>query len=164
MSGYTCTRGDVQNAVAVMLEAALWLQEREMPLWAVDEIKALPETYPANAFLTLYQSGRPAAAALLLESDPLFWPQIPPGTSGFLHKLSVRRSYAGTGLSLRMIAYAATLCYNDGKTHLRLDCDASREKLKTLYQSAGFACLGERTVQTTIHGAVTVALFERALR
>lgn len=164
MNGCGCTRGDVQSAVGVMLEAARWLETRGIPLWTREEIIKLPETCPADAFLTLYQDSRPAAAALLRDCDPLFWPQVPPGSSGFLHKLCVHRAYAGGGLALRMIEYAARLCNNAGKTHLRLDCDASRGKLKDLYQSAGFTCLGDRTVHTKAHGTVSVSLFERALR
>ena len=163
MSEVTGTRGSAADSVAVMLEAAQWLEAKGMPLWTREEIQALPERYPADAFLTLYQDGRPCAAALLLDSDPLFWPEVPPGTSGFLHKLSVRRACEGKGLALQMLRYAASLCNNEGKTHLRLDCDASREKLKTLYQNAGFAYLGDRTVRTNAHGTVAAALFERAL-
>ena len=163
MSACICIRGDVQAAVAVMLEAARWLEERGMPLWTHKEIAALPERNPADAFLTLSVGGQPAAAALLLDADPLLWPQVRPGTSGFLHKLSVRRAYAGKGLAFEMLDYAAELCKKEGKTHLRLDCDASREKLKSLYQNAGFAYIGERRIWTTAHGMVAAAMFERAL-
>ncbi len=128
-----------------------------------EDILALPQVYPADAFLTLYHQGHPAAAALLTDADPLFWPQAAPGTSGYLHKLSVRRAYAGQGLAQRLICLTGILCNNEGKSYLRLDCDASRQKLIALYQSAGFTCLGVRAVQTRRYGTVRAALFRRAL-
>ncbi len=33
MNGDTLTRGDVQAALSIMLEAARWLEDRAMPLW-----------------------------------------------------------------------------------------------------------------------------------
>lgn len=134
-----------------------------MALWTREEIETLPRSYPGSAFLVLYAGNRPAAAALLTDNDALFWPDAPPGSSGFLHKLSVRREFAGSGISWRLIEYAAELYRREGKTHLRLDCDASREKLKRLYVSAGFCYIGDRTAQTKTHGTLAVSLFERAL-
>lgn len=163
MSEIQVTRGSVQDAVSVMCEAAQWLEDRGMPLWTQAEIIALPEQYPAAAFLTLYFDNHPAAAALLTDADPLFWPDIPPGTSGFLHKLSVRRAYAGQGLALRMLDSAAHICKKEGMKSLRLDCDASRNKLIALYQTAGFKPVGVRRVHTETHGTVMAALLARAL-
>ncbi len=156
-------RGDVKAAIAVMLEAARWLDKRGQGLWTQAQIQRLPKQYPADAFLTLTVDGQAAVAALLIDTDPLVWPQVPPGTSGFLHKMAVRRAFAGRGLAVQMLQYAAQLCNNEGKSHLRLDCDASREKLIALYQSAGFTCVGVRTLQTKTHGMVKVSRFERAL-
>ncbi len=164
MSGFTFARGGAQAAVAVMLEAAQWLESRGMPLWTREEIERLPSLYPADAFLVLYdEEGQPAAAALLTDADPLFWPHVPPHTTSVLHKLYVRRAYAGKGLALRLLDCAAELCKQEGLRWLRLDCDASREKLRALYLSAGFSFAGEKQIHTNAHGTVTAALFERTL-
>ncbi len=163
MNGFWFARGDAQAAVGVMKEAALWLSGRGMPLWTQEELDRLPGEHPADAFLVLYDDRRAAAAALLTFRDPLLWPDAPDGTSGFLHKLSVRRAYAGRGLALRLLTDAARVCEQEGMRYLRLDCDAKRTKLRALYLSAGFAFAGEKQAHTQTHGTVTAALYERAL-
>ncbi len=71
--------------------------------------------------------------------DAHFWPEVEPGTSAFVHKLAVRRAWAKTGVSTALLSYARARAQQLGRTHLRLDCVANREGLRSLYEGFGFA-------------------------
>ena len=71
--------------------------------------------------------------------DAHFWPEVPAGTSAFIHKLAVRRAWSKKGVSGELLSYARTRARNLGRTHLRLDCVADRQGLRNLYERFGFA-------------------------
>jgi len=61
--------------------------------------------------------------------DPLFWPTVKEYESGFIHKLCVRREFAGKGLSAKMVEHAVRECSRRGIGYLRLDTDVTKPKL-----------------------------------
>jgi GNAT superfamily N-acetyltransferase len=71
-------------------------------------------------------------------SDPEFWPEEPPEDSTFIHRLAVRRQYAGTGVSSALIDWAVERTRSLGRHYLRLDCDALRPRLREFYERHGF--------------------------
>ena len=94
----------------------------------------------------------------------LFWPEVPTGTSGFVHKLCVRRKFAGQGVAEGMLRYAAELCRAQGISMLRLDTDLSRPKLCALYERAGFRRVGVRSIFSPSMGVtLDVAMYEMEL-
>ena len=64
--------------------------------------------------------------------DLAFWPDAEPGTSAFLHKLAVRRAWAGQGVSAALLAFGREHGRSLGLRYLRLDCVADRQPLRTL--------------------------------
>ena len=81
--------------------------------------------------------------------DVHFWPEVPPGTSAFVHKLAVCRAWAKKGVSTELLSYARTLARQVGRAHLRLDCVADRQGLRNLYESFGFALHSVVRIGTT---------------
>jgi 2-phosphosulfolactate phosphatase len=134
-------------AIAELLqEAALWLRDQGRPLWNPGDFteQAIFKELPA---WHLARIGPEIVSVLKLENDdPFFWPDVPKNESLFLHKLVVRRAQAGTGLSSAMIAFAVAECRRRNKIWLRLDCDATRPKLRAIYESAGFKFHSERRI------------------
>ena len=63
------------------------------------------------------------------------------GSSGFIHKLSVRNEFAGKGYAEKLIERAKEICAGKGIHCLRLDCDPRRQGLCRLYEKAGFKLL-----------------------
>ena len=55
-----------------------------------------------------------------------------------MHRLVVRRRFKGQSLSTSLLQWAADRAREMGKRSLRLDCDASRPKLRALYERFGF--------------------------
>jgi ribosomal protein S18 acetylase RimI-like enzyme len=75
---------------------------------------------------------------LLGWEDPEFWPDIDKNTSGYIHKLSVSREYAGKNVPERLIHYAEKICREKNIQYLRLDCLGERSKLCEYYERHGF--------------------------
>jgi hypothetical protein len=163
MNGYRCTRGDALAAVTVMWNAAWSRENRVRPLWPRGELKRLLKDYSADSFLVLYDSGQAAVAALLTSSDPGLWPDIPPGTAGYVRNLSVRRTCAGHWLALFLLEYAAEICKNEGMRVLRLRCEASLEKQREIFRLVGLTFVGEAQAPIRRRGMVTFALYELPL-
>jgi ribosomal protein S18 acetylase RimI-like enzyme len=146
-----------------MREAAQWLIDTGRPMWGMDELTRAALKNPPEDYLVLYAGGDPAAACLLTFEDWIFWPDVPAGTSGFIHKLAVRRAFAGQGYAQTLIRHAASICADKGIRSLKLDCDPDRKGLCKFYQSAGFALKGIKTMKTRRWGEIGVALYEMEL-
>ena len=97
---------------------------------------------------------------ILCFEDPFFWPDLEPNTSGFIHKLSVRRAYAGKGYAKQMIEHARDVCIRSGIHSLRLDCDPHREGLMKFYHDCGFSLMERKVLHTQKWGKIDLAMFE----
>jgi GNAT superfamily N-acetyltransferase len=100
--------------------------------------------------------GEPVVTALIQDRDLAVWPDD--GRALVVHKLSVRRAYAGRGYPLRLLEFAAQHARRLGKTFLRLDTVAGRPKLRKFYEHAGFKYVGAKSV-----GRYNLALYEKGL-
>lgn len=149
--------GNVDEAIGIMREAAKWLIDIGKPMWKLDEItkvKLLADT-KADEFFVLKVDNDSAGAMILKWYDPFFWPDIKPGESGFIHKLSIRRKYSGIGISKKMIEYAASECRKRNVSFLRLDCAGDRKELCNFYEKVGFKQIGRKTM-----GSYDIAFYE----
>ncbi len=67
---------------------------------------------------------------------PIFWKEASPD-AGQVHKLTLRRTYAGRGPGLVMLEWTATQASVAGKKFLRLDCLADNQRIREYYERAG---------------------------
>jgi GNAT superfamily N-acetyltransferase len=96
----------------------------------------------------LAECGGEAAGTVKFQlDDALFWPDVPAGESAFVHRLAVRRRFAGMGVSLALLEWAAARARSLGKRWLRLDCEASRPRLRAFYENFGFKHHSDREVK-----------------
>lgn len=132
----------------VLREAALWLESRGEPLWRDDELRS--DRLASEVERGLYFVGERAegvvAAVRYQLDDPLFWPDAPPGEAAFIHRLAVRRHVAGGAASHAMMQWAVDRTRSLGRRFLRLDCEASRSRLRAVYERFGFRHHSDRTV------------------
>jgi GNAT superfamily N-acetyltransferase len=56
----------------------------------------------------------------------------------YVHRLAVRRAFAGATVSHALLRFAADEAKRRGCSALRLDCIASRPKLRAVYERFGF--------------------------
>jgi GNAT superfamily N-acetyltransferase len=134
--------------LAVLREVGQWLVETGRGLWQVDTLT------PANLFdahtrgncYVLYADGLPAAAFILQWKDPLYFADVPDHTAGFIHKLAIRRQFAGQDLFARILDFCRQACRERGIREIQLETDATRPALLRFYERHGF----EPTYQQTI--------------
>ncbi|WP_392531099.1 GNAT family N-acetyltransferase [Nostoc sp. C117] len=132
----------------ILLEAALWLQHRGVPLWRHSEVspESVSEDVANGLFFIAEWAGEPAGTIKFQLEDLLFWPDISQEDSAFLHRFAVRRRYSGGKVSSALLAWAVERAQTLGKLYLRLDCDASRPRLRAVYESFGFRHHSDRQV------------------
>jgi len=131
---------------AILGEAAQWLDEMGHGLWLLEEVspERLMDEYALTECFIGHVNGIPAATMVLLESDARFWPNVNPGESLFLHKLSIRRQFAKQGVARQMVMWAENEAGARNKRYLRLDCAADRPKLVLWYENLGFRRIREQ--------------------
>ncbi|MCC5642337.1 GNAT family N-acetyltransferase [Nostoc sp. CHAB 5824] len=141
----------------VLLEAALWLQERGIPLWGDSQVslESISEDVANGLFFIAEWAGEPAGTIKFQLEDLLFWPDISQEESAFVHRLAIRRQYSGGKVSSALLAWAVERAQTFGKRYLRLDCEASRPRLKAVYEKFGFRHHSDRQV-----GACFVSRYE----
>jgi ribosomal protein S18 acetylase RimI-like enzyme len=131
---------DAAVVSGVLLKAAQWLDAKGMALWQPRELtveRILPDL--ADGYFHIAEIGGETAGVLRFTlSDPFFWPDLPEGGSAFIHRLAVRRKFAGQGIARAMIAFAKDRAASLGGKHLRLDCASDRERLRAFYEGLGF--------------------------
>jgi len=147
------TQGDKDEAIDIMREAAKWLIDAGKPLWTIDELTVEHLSNPPDEFIVMWDGEQSIAAITLSFTkniiDKNCWPKIPPDESGFLHKLSIRRKYAGKGLAALLVEHAKQLCKAKGVRYLRLDCLSNREGLMSFYKNCGFSLVEIRNYLKT---------------
>lgn len=100
--------------------------------------EGLSRFFRIENFLLAYLEDTPVGCMAILDHDPYFWPEIPKGGSLYIHKLAIKRAFAGSGFAKEMIGYVKELSCIQGNGQVRLDCHARKEKLRRLYEQEGF--------------------------
>ena len=134
--------------MSILREAAAWLESRGMALWREDELSdaAIAGDLAAGLFWIADVHGEPAGTVRLQLSDPEFWPDVPEDECVFLHRLAVRRRFAGGGVSSALLSFALDLTRRRHRRLLCLDCEVKRPRLRALYERFGFAHHSDRHV------------------
>lgn len=153
-------QANIQDTVIVsdvLLEAALWLQQRGVTLWQDSEVSPenISEDVAKGLFFIAECDGESAGTIKFQLEDLLFWPDISQEESAFVHRLAVRRRYSGGKASSALLTWAVEHAQTLGKRYLRLDCRASRPRLRAVYEGFGFRHHSDRQV-----GAYFVSRYE----
>jgi len=131
---------DIDTVSDILSEAARWLEQSGMALWRDNEL--LPESIAADVHSGLFflaeSAGETAGTIRFQLEDKLFWPDVPQHDSAFIHRLAVRRRFAGGDVSSALLLWSIGRTQALGRRHLRLDCEASRPRLRAIYERMGF--------------------------
>jgi GNAT superfamily N-acetyltransferase len=151
---------EAQIACDILTEAALWLESIGKALWPLDTVALDPVLRRAHAgeLHLAWLDGQAIGSMYLQWDDPHVWPDARAGESLFIHKLAVRRPFAGAGVSQALLAYAEITTRAAARPFLRLDC-APRAPLCRLYESAGF----QRHSIAVFERNVTTARYQKQL-
>lgn len=142
----------------ILAEAAAWLAERGMAMWRLDELSAdqVSADVAAGLFHIAWCAARDPAGTMKFQlEDDLFWPDVQDRAAAYVHRLAVRRRYAGGEISAALLEWAVQRARRLGRRCLRLDCEASRARLRAVYERFGFRYHSQRQV-----GPYLVARYE----
>ncbi|WP_068613434.1 GNAT family N-acetyltransferase [Paenibacillus tuaregi] len=158
--------GDAEAVQGLMLATARWLHSKGSTQWGGllkghDDHNVPAAIDRGEVILFRNREDGKLAGMVLLQQQPSAWDrelwelgpeaaedynnpdhQGDPGTSIYLHRLMVNRSYAGTGLGRSILAWVETGAAYDGKDRIRLDCIAHNESLNLFYPSCGYTYVG----------------------
>lgn len=143
------TTADAAAVSDILIGAARWLEESGMPQWKGDEL--LPQhtlaDIEAGTFVVAENLDGVIAGVMKFQlEDRLFWPDLPEGEAAFVHRLAVAREFAGSGVSTAMLGWAVERTRSLRRSFLRLDCEASRPRLRAFYEHFGFQYHSDREV------------------
>ena len=155
------TPADVVVIADIFNEAVRWLERSGMPMWRGDELTAprIAADVAAGLLFLAECSGNPAGTLKFQLEDALFWPDLPQPDAAYVHRLIVRRQYAGGTVSSALLQWAANRARSLGRRFLRLDCEASRGRLRQVYERFGFRHHSDRQV-----GPYFVSRYEYEIR
>ena len=134
------TARDLDEVAVILREAADWLEERGMAMWREDELLPIhiAEDVRSGLFFLAECEGETAGTICFQFEDKLFWPDVRQDDSAFIHRLAVKRRFAGGEISSALILWAIARTHTLGRRYLRLDCEALRARLRAIYERVGF--------------------------
>ncbi|HUD45692.1 MAG TPA: GNAT family N-acetyltransferase [Candidatus Baltobacteraceae bacterium] len=152
---------DAQTVSGILTEAARWLEDRGMTMWRDGELTAasVAADVAAGLFHLAEADLEPAGTIKFQLQDKLFWPDIRQEESAFIHRLAVRRKFAGRAISTALLQWAVERARGLECRYLRLDCEAARPRLRAVYEGFGFRHHSDRQV-----GPYFVSRYEYAIR
>jgi GNAT superfamily N-acetyltransferase len=144
------TARDLDEVAGILREAARWLEERGMAMWRQDELASsrIAEDVRSGLFFLAECDGEAAGTIKYQLEDKLFWPDLPQDDSAFVHRLAVKRRYAGGEVSSALLLWAIARTDALGRRYLRLDCEVLRPRLRALYERMGFRFHSDRQVES----------------
>ncbi|ACO45693.1 GNAT family N-acetyltransferase [Deinococcus deserti] len=150
LSPLTFTHGDVAAASSVLMASAVDRTARGEELWLPQSLtpERLGKYYPPEGWQVAWHGGQPVGCYVLLDQDPLFWPDDPEGEALYLHKLAVHPEVQGRRLAWTLLQRAAQQAADRRRAYLRLDTATHRPKLRAVYESIGFEHVADRIVKS----------------
>jgi len=137
-------REDADEVAAVLAEGAAWMARKGWPGWTAHDIA--PEFVASAIAAGEMAAARVGASVVgvctLARSDPEFWPQDAPGEAAYLHRLAVRRAFAGGRVTPEIVAWCAQIARGWGCRALKLDC---HPHISGIYLRLGFTRLDQWT-------------------
>lgn len=139
---------DVEKVSGILREAAQWLEQNGKSMWRNDELlpSHIAADVHAGAFFIAECDGVAAGVVKFQLEDLLFWPDVSQAQSAFVHRLAVGRRFAGGGVSSALLHWAVERARSLGRNYLRLDCEASRARLRAVYERFGFCHHSDRQI------------------
>ncbi len=129
----------------ILQEAAIWLVEKGEKLWETEELapEKIKSQVESGMFWLAKIEGENVGCVRFQTEDLEYWDDVPHSDSAFVHRVAVKRSYAGKGVAASILDWAKTRAKSLGKIYLRLDC-GKREKLCRFYEGEGFKFHSEK--------------------
>lgn len=141
---------DIQIIEDILLDAVIYLKNAGLEnQWNETNIKwkCLSKDYKIEDFYIAYDNDEPVGCMALTDYDFKYWPEVEKGRSFYLHKLAVKREFAGKGHSKELISFAKYLALSNKVNAIRLDCNYHRKKLREIYENGGFVFVSKKCIK-----------------
>jgi GNAT superfamily N-acetyltransferase len=131
---------DLTTVSEILQEAAEWLHATGRPMWRNDELTSerIYRDVEVGIFHLAYFDREPAGTIKFELADEIFWPDFPDDAAAYVHRIAVKRKFAGKGISTSMLSWAVDTACVLGRSYLRLDCQTDRTPLRAIYERFGF--------------------------
>lgn len=141
--------GEVDRSIAIMKEVAHWGKNIGRNIWNEQELNRenLLNYYSEDEFYLITVDDEDAAAMIMQWEDRQFWPEFDKNDAGYVHHMSVRRSFSGQGLTGHLINYAVDECKKRKVDKLRLDTAWENVFLRSIYEHNGFELYDKFTLE-----------------
>jgi GNAT superfamily N-acetyltransferase len=139
---------DLDAVSSVLHEAAQWLEQQGMALWLDSELSPdrLRTEVEGGLFHVAEADSVVGGVIMFMLEDSEYWPDAVPGEAAYLHRLAVRRRFAGGQLSSLLLGWALEKTRLLGRKYLRMDTEIQRLKLREMYERYGFQHHSERNM------------------
>jgi predicted N-acetyltransferase YhbS len=152
----TATAADVPAVASILDEATAYVQTKGSDQWRVPFPRDELHDRVGRGELYVVDFGDETAATFtLLLDDPFFW-GARPADAVYLHKLAVRRAFAGQRLGERIVDWILHEAAGRGREFVRLDCQRDLPGIRDYYERLGFELVGEKE-----EGRFAWALYQR---
>lgn len=129
------------EAISVMREVALWGRQKGYRVWPEEWLtpeELLTEDVLPENFCIGTVEGETACAFLLQWKDSEYWPDAPAFEAAYLHKLCVRRAFAGMGMTRLVVDAVRAKCREREIRYIRLDTALDEQAVRKIYLKTGF--------------------------
>ncbi len=129
----------------ILADASRWEAARGLP-------HPWPVPFPAERLLPALGRGEvhiaDLAGAANVATVTLQWTDEPhwgerPADAGYVHRLAVRRSFAGREIGTALLDWATAVARDHGRRYVRLDTLLAAPRLHAYYERHGFRLVGE---------------------
>ena len=152
---------DLETVQSILAEASTWLASRGIAQWPTGFRKErsrrrIEQGIEQGTVLLSFVQGEPVATITLDGwADPEFWDAS--DNAGYVHRLAVRRSWAGRGIGEALLDWAGQRVAERGGRWLRLDCMRDNKRLHAYYRRLGF----EHVRDVELGHRISGSLFQR---
>lgn len=131
---------NVDDVSGALMEVAAWLEQSGMTLWRDNELlpEKIREEVEAGLFYVAELQGEIAGVIRFQLEDETVWPGSHADNAAYIHRLAVRRKFAGGQVSIGLLNWAVERTRLLGRQYLRLDTEAGRPRVRAIYENFGF--------------------------
>jgi len=154
-------KADLKIIATILTEATNYKLDRNDMIWGKEswtKTEVLDMMRQSTVFVAKRNEEIVGTVSLKWE-DKRIWGEQPP-TAGYVHRLAVKDTFHGKNIGKQIIDELAKYVLENGRSILRLDCEANNFSLCKYYEKLGFNKVGTMQIKTNNY---TAALYERLI-
>lgn len=141
MNNLLMVNNQVDRAIEIMREVSEWGRKQGFRVWLEEWLtkdRLLTTDNCEEDFYVGKVDGIDACCMIIQWQDQEYWPEAPRDEAAYIHKLCVRREFAGKGILTEVLQWLKLECKSRGVRYIRLDTGWDKEKVKQIYLGLGF--------------------------